>query len=162
MMCNLQSTALARTVLPAVSMDSNLKLQVLSPICAREQLAAAPPSQEEEGDSRRGFWHSQALQLKRHFVAVSLGVAMVGAGEVSLLDPSPQEHLEAAGSAGGEWAGQLLEGHVLVVVDLEGSLCLVEGSGGEDISLDKELQLCEAASRHAQAHVAPLLRPLLP
>jgi hypothetical protein len=159
----LQSAALGRTVLPAVSMDSNLKLRIASPTKARADVLAGRSDSNSASlsEETRGFQNSKALVVSRHFVGISLGLTTVNASDVLLLDPSPLEHQESR---------QLLEGLVFIAVDLEGNICLVETSSGNDssdriggasIPADKLLHLCEAASRHAQAQIVPILRPLV-
>jgi hypothetical protein len=70
--------------------------------------------------------------------------------DVLLYDPSLQET-----------GLEMLEGLVLVVVDLEGNICLVDSSSS-NMQSEKFLQICEDCSRKAQAQVTPLLLPLLP
>lgn len=168
-----QSVALSRTVLPAVSMDSSLRLCVSSPVDSREELSArcsrASKSEEEEMAEQRGCKHSKALVVSRNFAGLSVGVvntkaqtltqkkhSMTSTGDkVFLFDPSEHEE-EENGDA------QLLDGRVLVVTDMQGNICLVDGQGASgEMDPGEYLGMCEAGAKKAREEVGSLLLPLI-
>jgi hypothetical protein len=154
-------------VLPAASLDAALRVCITSPRRSRAALALAQSprhsQQPQEGGALHGCQHSQALRVKKHFVALCLGiVSMVedegeGGGEkpartVLLADPSVQEA-----------QGALLASRVLLVQDLQGEVCLLDSDcgGGGGLPAEEFFRVCGVCSRTAQEQLVPLLRPLL-
>lgn len=156
------SGALANTILPAVFIDSDLKIRITSPSQTRKELAcvnddkAASSSKSQNASSEKWCRHSRRLEVKRHFIGLSGMIIPDKNGNddyTILLDPSIQE-IEASKDL------LRLASHpvslMFLVIDNMGNICL---TSSENCSVRNALlyEMCDSCSRTAQSNILPIL-----